>query len=65
MREFALVGAWALVAIAVANWDVDSTVKIVSLVVAVILFISSSYHGFINRATSPIEKLKELRSKDD
>ena len=63
MREFALVGAWALVAIAVANWESNNAVKISALAVAAVLFISSSYHGYINRATSPIEKLKELRSQ--
>ncbi|MCW5519033.1 tryptophan-rich sensory protein [Aureitalea sp. L0-47] len=63
MREFALVGAWALVAIAIANWESNSTVKISALVVAAFLFLSSSYHGFINRATNPIEKLKALRSE--
>jgi hypothetical protein len=63
MREFALVGAWALVAIAIANWGSNEAVKVSALAVAAVLFISSSYHGFINRATNPIVKLKELRSQ--
>jgi hypothetical protein len=63
MREFALVGAWALFAIAVANWDTNETVKIVAIVYAVILFISSSAHGYKNRATSPILKFKQYKDR--
>lgn len=59
MREFALVGAWALVAIAVANWEVSQTVAYAASAVAAVLIISSGYHGFKNRATSPVNKCKE------
>ena len=58
LREYALVGAWALAAIFAANQTEQSTVAYVSIAGAVILFLSSSYHGFINRATSPIAKLQ-------
>ncbi len=61
MREFALVGAWALIAISVANWDISSTVSTSALAVAIVLIVSSGYHGFKNRATNPGEKLKEYR----
>ncbi|MCB0464150.1 MAG: tryptophan-rich sensory protein [Aequorivita sp.] len=63
MREFALVGAWALAAIAVANWEVSQTVSYAAIVVAIILVLSSSYHGFRSRATSPINKCKEYFKK--
>src|SRR5690554_4050518 len=63
MREFALVGAWALVAICVANWEVSSTVANSALVVAIVLVSSSSYHALKNRSTSPAEKYKEFRKK--
>ncbi len=59
MREFALVGAWALAAIAVADWDISRSVSYAAIVVAIILFISSSYHGFKNRKTSPVNKCRE------
>ncbi|MGO3184285.1 MAG: tryptophan-rich sensory protein [Aequorivita sp.] len=62
MREFALVGAWALIAISVANWDESQTVANSALAVAMVLIISSSYHAFKNRATSPMEKLKEYNA---
>lgn len=57
MREFALVGAWALVAIAVANWGQHQTIVISALTVSGILVISSGYHGYLNREFSPWKKL--------
>ncbi len=57
MREFALVGVWALVAIAVANWNEHSSIVITALAVAAILFVSTSIHGYQNRETSPWKKL--------
>ena len=63
MREFGLVGAWALIAICVANWEVSPTVANSALAVAIVLTISSSYHAFKNRATSPGVKLKEYREE--
>jgi len=59
MREFALVGCWALAAIAVANWEIHQSIAYTAIVVAAILFISSTAHGFKNRDTSPFAKLKE------
>ncbi|MEG9328696.1 tryptophan-rich sensory protein [Salinimicrobium catena] len=57
MREFALVGVWALVAIAVANWNEHSEVVFTALAVAAILFVSSSIHGYQNGEYSPWKKL--------
>ena len=53
MREYALVGCWALVAIAVANWNSAQSVVISALVVASVLFISSGIHAYKNRAYNP------------
>lgn len=53
MREFALVGAWALVAIAVANWNGQDALVYTAIVVAAILLVSSGIHGYKNRATHP------------
>lgn len=64
MREFALVGAWALAAISVANWDASQTVAYIAITVAVVLFMSSSYHALKNRATSPVNKCKEYLSRN-
>ena len=58
MREAALVGIWALVAIAVKQWQVNQEIVIAALAASVILFVAVSVHGFKNRKTSPFEKLK-------
>lgn len=55
MREFALVGAWALIAIAVANLNIQATIKITAIVVAAILLISSGIHSYKNRDTNPFK----------
>ena len=57
MREFALVGAWALVAIAVANQDSHESISIAAIIIAAILVISSGIHGYKNRQTAPWTKL--------
>lgn len=49
MREFALVGVWALIAIAVANWGEVPTIFYMAIITAVVIFISSCIHGFKNR----------------
>ena len=63
MREFALVGAWALIAIAYANYDTEITIAYVAGAAALILMVSSFAHGFKNRDTSPMIKWKEYFSK--
>ena len=57
MREFALVGAWALVAIAVANWNLYQLISITALAAAAALVISSGIHGYRNRKYAPWTKL--------
>jgi len=59
MREFALVGAWALIAIYVANNDVNTTVAYTAAIAAAILIISSFTHAFKNRKTNPGIKCME------
>ena len=59
MREFALVGAWALVAIAYANYNTEIIVVYVAGFAALILMLSSFMHAFKNRDTSPVVKWKE------
>lgn len=57
MREFALVGVWALIAIYVRHSDIESTLAYISLACALLIFLNISYHGFINRKTNPIYKM--------
>ncbi len=63
MREFALVGAWALAAIAIANWDLHQTIAFTAIFCAAILFMSTSLHGFKNRDTSPFIKLNQYLNR--
>ncbi|HKL34226.1 MAG TPA: hypothetical protein VJ919_16920, partial [Tangfeifania sp.] len=58
MREAAVVGIWALAAIAVKQWQVNPEIVIAALAASAILFVAISVHGFKNRKTSPFEKLK-------
>lgn len=63
MREFSLVGAWALIAIGIANKGVEGTLVYVAYFAAAILILSSFVHAFKNRKTAPFIKLKEYLSK--
>ena len=58
MRETNLVGIWGLGFIAYRFWNENDTVVYTSLVLAFILFIAASYHGFRNMETSPLKKLQ-------
>lgn len=49
MREFALVGVWGLVAVAVSNWNSIQSIVVTAIAVSIILFISSGIHGYKNR----------------
>jgi hypothetical protein len=56
MREYAFVGVWALAAIARADWHRAPAVAGVAAALAAVLFISSSIHGYRNRAYGPFRK---------
>jgi hypothetical protein len=58
LREAALVGVWALIAIAVKQWEMERDVVYGALAGALILFIYSMWHGYKNRLTSPAKKLE-------
>lgn len=58
MREAALVGIWALLAIAVKQWDENMAVVYTALIVSAILFIYMSWHGYKNRETSLFKKMQ-------
>ncbi len=57
MREFALVGAWGLVAVGVANQGDQPFIYYTAIVAAAILLISSGIHGYRNREYAPWRKL--------
>lgn len=59
MREFALVGVWALFAIYSRHQDGYSSIAYTALSGAIILFIAIGVHGFKNRETNPFLKFQE------
>lgn len=63
MREFALVGAWALGAIASANQGRNETVQYTALVVMGILLFSTLAHAIKNRKSNPYLKLVQYLKK--
>lgn len=58
MREAALVGVWALVAIAVRQWQVHNEIAATALVGAAVLLVVSSWHAYKHWETSPLAKLR-------
>lgn len=57
MREFALVGAWGLVAVGVANKGEYETIFYIAIIAAAILVISSGIHGYKNKEHAPWKQL--------
>jgi hypothetical protein len=51
LREYALVGVWALVAIAIANWGGVKSIAYSSIIVAAIILSYVSIHAIKNRGT--------------
>jgi hypothetical protein len=64
MREFAVVGVWALVAIAVRHWDKIPALQWTALAGALVLLTAVAVHGYRNRATSPLRKWREGKMLD-
>lgn len=54
MREAALVGVWGISAIAYKHWGSNEELVVVALIGAGILLVTSSYHAFKNRKSSPM-----------
>lgn len=65
MREFAMVGAWALVAIFMKNKDDIVSVAYLALLGAIILAVTAGLHAYRNRATSPMVKLQQRRKGEN
>ncbi len=53
MREFAAVGIWAFIGIAVRHWGEIEAIQYTALAGAVVLAIASGFHAFKNRETLP------------
>ncbi|PQB05275.1 hypothetical protein [Aureitalea marina] len=57
MREFALVGAWALFGIAAANAATNPGIQRTAIITGIILLLSSTTHALINWKTSPLYRM--------
>jgi hypothetical protein len=53
LRESAMVGVWALIAISARHWNEYSGIAIAAIISAGILLIVVSWHGYKNRKESP------------
>ncbi|MEX1000877.1 MAG: tryptophan-rich sensory protein [Crocinitomicaceae bacterium] len=58
MREFAAVGVWAFIGIAVRHWGEIPEIQWTATCSAFILFITIGLHAYKNRATLPFIKLR-------
>jgi hypothetical protein len=55
LREFASVGVWALIAIAVRHWGSLPSIQWTALIGAIVLLIAINIHGYQNRKTAPFK----------
>ncbi|MCE6989618.1 tryptophan-rich sensory protein [Dyadobacter sp. CY323] len=49
LRESAAIGIWGIVAVAVANWDVSQAIAYTAIAAAIVIFVVSGVHGYLNR----------------
>lgn len=54
MREYAIAGAWGLLAVGVANWNGIQTISNTAIAVAILLVFSSALHAYRHRKISTI-----------
>ncbi|WP_417611028.1 tryptophan-rich sensory protein [Owenweeksia hongkongensis] len=57
MREFASVGVWAILAIAVRHWGEIPAIQWAAVFWVAVLFLAIAIHGYKNRATHPFRNL--------
>lgn len=58
LRESAMVGVWALVAVAVANWGTTPVVVVSALAVSAVILVSSGIHAYRNRGKHFLEEAR-------
>ncbi|MFL1894262.1 tryptophan-rich sensory protein [Aquimarina sp. 2-A2] len=63
MREFALVGVWALVAIYMKQHEAYPSIGTVALIGTIVLALAAAIHGIKNHETNPGKKLMERLKK--
>lgn len=58
LREAALVGVWAFVAIAVRQWHTHNNIAFTAIAASAILLVATAIHGYKRRYYSPLEKMR-------
>ncbi len=58
LRETAMVGVWALVAITYRQWNLEPLIAYTALGFAILIFLAASFHGYKNQSTAPFLKWK-------
>ncbi|ACT92233.1 tryptophan-rich sensory protein [Dyadobacter fermentans] len=58
LRESSMVGVWALIAVAAANWGTTPEVVNAALIVSAIIFISSGIHAYRSRGQHFLEEAR-------
>jgi hypothetical protein len=58
LREAAMVGIWAFIAIAVKQWQLHHTISVTAIIASLVLSVTVIIDGYKNRATSPFAKLR-------
>ena len=58
LRESAMVGVWAFIAIAIRQWGAYNNIAVTAIIAAAILLILSLRHGYKNRYYAPQQKIK-------
>jgi hypothetical protein len=62
LREAALVGIWAFVAIAVKQWQLNNSIAITAIIASFVLFIAISIHAYRNREYNILAKLSKRQN---
>jgi len=61
MREFSLVGVWALIAIAIRHWDSIPLLQWLCVGGVIVLFGAASWHAYLNRDLSILVKWRQYK----
>ena len=57
MREFVMVGIWAISAIAYRQWDVYPNIQWTAVICCIVLGFATAYHAYLNWETNPMYKM--------
>ncbi|HEX8333140.1 MAG TPA: hypothetical protein VF622_10980, partial [Segetibacter sp.] len=58
LREAALVGVWAFIAIAVKQWQLHHNVSVAAIIASLILLVAAGIHAYKNRRSNILAKIQ-------